>query len=235
MLFTLYTLHLKSLIPIENDTEELCYLMNCLEKKCKTNTLRSQSRDKNCKKFKYLWQVHMGRTTYTLGCRNFTYPHNFIPGKGVFMKNVLDGKQTDWVKDVYKICQQLIRKINYDYAGENDDWVVNISAMTNTGHYIKKHTDKCDIDSQYAFTFGSFTGGTLCSYNHLNIKNDINNFRRVVRFDGRLPHEVSPVLSGFRYSVIFFKVFDRRLLCSTPILHMPKYVTSYIPQNNESS
>ena len=217
-----------SIIPVENDIA-LVYLVDSLEYKCKTNTMRTQSRDKKLrKKFNCLWQVQVGRSIQALGCRNFSNPHNFINGKGVYMQNISDSKRTNWVKDVYKICQQIIRKIDYEYAGDNDDWVVNISAMTNTGHYIKKHTDKRDIDSQYAFTLGSFTGGILSSYNKLNIKKELNNYRRVVCFDGRLPHEVSAVVSGLRYSVIFYKVYDRRMTISAPILNNPKFVTNFI-------
>ena len=38
-----------SIIPVENDTA-LEYLIDSLESKCKTNTLRSQSRDKKLRK-----------------------------------------------------------------------------------------------------------------------------------------------------------------------------------------
>ena len=207
-----------------NKVLELRYLFDNLEHKCKINIMRSQARDKKCKNFKYLWQVHMGRTTQCLGARNFCYPHNFVAGKGVYMHDISSSKRTRWIKDVYRLCRKIIRKIDFEYAGEKDDWVVNISAMNNKSHYIKKHIDKSDIDSQYGFTLGNYKGGTLSSYNELGVKIELKNCRRIVRFDGRLPHEVSPVISGERYSIIFFKLFDRRMSIPAPILGQPKYV-----------
>ena len=77
-----------------NKVLELRYLFDNLEHKCKINIMRSQARDKKCKNFKYLWQVHMGRTTQCLGARNFCYPHNFVAGKGVYMHDISSSKRT---------------------------------------------------------------------------------------------------------------------------------------------
>ena len=192
--------------------------------------IRTQARDKKLRKiFNYNFQFHIERTCQALGSINFTRPHKCIACKGVNMHEVYDGTRSEKIKSIYIVLQNIIRIINSEYAGDNNDWVVNISAMTKGSHYNKKPIDKEDIDSQNAFTLGSFPGGILRSYNNLGIMKDINNFRRVVRFDGRLPHEVSQVLSGCRYSVIFFKLYDRRMTRrSAPILNNPKFVTNFI-------
>jgi len=204
-------------------------IINKVEQDLNELKINSQSRDKKQrKKFNLKFQMQLGRSTFTVGTKNFTFPHNFMRGKGVNMNEVCSGSRSGKVKRIYILLHEILLLIDQNFAGLDNDWVVNISAMTKGSHYVKKHVDKEDIDSQYAFTLGSFTGGILRSYNNLGEFKDINNFRRVVRFDGRLPHEVSQVLSGCRYSIIFFKLYDRRMTRSAPILNNPKFVTNFI-------
>ena len=52
---------------------------------------------------------------------------------------------------------------------------------------------------------------------------DVDTRNRIVRFDGRLDHEVLE-FKGVRYTVIFYKNYDRRILQEAPILMKPDVV-----------
>ena len=66
---------------------------------------------------------------------------------------------------------------------------------------------------QYALSLGDFEGARLRCYTAPDKSSflDFDSKNNIVKFDGRLPHEV--VKDGFRgkrFSVIFFKSFDAR-------------------------
>ena len=53
----------------------------------------------------------------------------------------------------------------------------------------------------------------------------MNNNRKFVRFDGRLPHKVQYVTGGDRYSFVFYKNYDRKMNgCPLRILACPQYM-----------
>lgn len=174
--------------------------------------MSSQSFDKKYEKFRYRLQVHMCRTTHCLGAHTFKYYHNFVSTKGLYLDKISKGKTTTWEKDVY------IRKMEYWYAaGKNIDLVVNISElMADTTHYIKRYIDTHTIDSQFKFTLVYYIVGVLGSYKKLSMHREIINFRYIIRFDGRLYHEVSPLLSGVGY----LKIFSSYLIKEWSILHI---------------
>ena len=64
---------------------------------------------------------------------------------------------------------------------------------------------------QFCISFGDYDGGSLYVLNqHLNKYEKLDNHQRMVQFDGRNYHYVSNVTKGERYSIVYFKKFDRR-------------------------
>ena len=59
-----------------------------------------------------------------------------------------------------------------------------------------EHVDNQDIMYQYLFTLGNYKGGNLVCKTSDDNTVVINNRRRFVRFDGRLPHKVQKIISG---------------------------------------
>ena len=51
-----------------------------------------------------------------------------------------------------------------------------------------------------------------------------NNRNKILKFDGRYVHDVTQLLSGTRYSVIFYKLWDRRLRNPQPLLVAPVFL-----------
>ena len=45
----------------------------------------------------------------------------------------------------------------------------------------------------------------------------VMNRRILVRFDGRLPHKVQNIMSGWQFSFLYYKTYDRALGCATPV------------------
>tara|TARA_Y100001958_G_C21244379_1_gene573577 strand:- start:18 stop:530 length:513 start_codon:yes stop_codon:yes gene_type:complete len=69
----------------------------------------------------------------------------------------------------------------------------------------KRHYDKNNVGNSYTMSFGDYTkGGELHVENKHGTVHSYNTKNRMVRFDGRLDHWVSP-FQGERYSVVFFK------------------------------
>ena len=87
--------------------------------------------------------------------------------------------------------------MNSDWAGKNEDYVLQISCMDKTS-YVEQHDHLCDVSTQHVIAFGKYTCGML------NVLCPITNRRSV--------HYVTPVSKGKRYSVLFFKYYDQDML-----------------------
>ena len=182
----------------------------------------SQKRNKNRKTFSLAWQFSMGRSTNALMLehpRLFCHPHPFRPGVGVWMGNVLETARPKWMKELYTLANDLLILIDPVYAAHGD-WVVNFSCMNHPNkHYVLKHVDEKDVTFQYGVVLGdNHEGGDLRLWKVTEVDpedratpdNVLNYYRKVLKMDGRFAHSVSP-FKGTRYSVIFYKVFDRNI------------------------
>ena len=77
-----------------------------------------------------------------------------------------------------------------------------------------------------ACPLGDYEDATLRSYGE-NSFTDLHNHNRIAKFDGRLPHEViKNNFSGSRFTVIWYKNYDRRKTQEDPILKAPSFVLS---------
>lgn len=67
------------------------------------------------------------------------------------------------------------------------------------------HIDSFDVDCQYAFSCGDFSGGgKLCVECSAREVAEIDTRMRLAKVDGRFPHWVTPY-EGERYSIIWFR------------------------------
>ena len=191
-------------------------LIDELESQCDSYTKAGQQRDKsNKKQFSLEWQFAAGRSIRALtteaGNPTWAYKHNFKDGKGVYMRDVADSTKTPQQKALYAKACELLPLIDADYAGEYKDYVVNFSCMSEPElHYVKQHTDDDDIKFQYALVLGDCTGGELKVWDSHGNEQVIDYKNKILKLDGRLPHEVLP-FTGRRYCIIWYKVFDRRM------------------------
>ena len=171
------------------------------------------------KRFNILAEAMIGRTLDNHGAwkgsgARYYGPHNIDSYRSrnlhVYMREVMDSTKPQWLKDCYRdVLTPLIKQIDPVWAGDDGDWAVQINIMDGADH-INRHCDDKDISYQYGVALGSFTGGNLKVWNRDESQTrsiDVHN--KIVRLDGRNPHEVEP-FEGTRYSVYFFKVFDRR-------------------------
>eukprot|EP01047_Picozoa_sp_COSAG01_P069353 COSAG01_NODE_10241_length_2211_cov_8.304924_3_plen_173_part_00 len=120
------------------------------------------------------------------------------------------------MKAIYAKAGEILALIDPTYA-MNGDWVLQVHAMNSTSR-VARHTDKDDISYQYGLVLGDFDGGELITWGSdgqphpvLNVQN------KIVKLDGRLPHQVTPVTHGVRYACYFYKQYDRNLLAAAPL------------------
>ena len=174
--------------------------------------------------------LSMGRSVNTLNLHGFEKRHTWRRGQGVYMKSIEDRYPADTFKGkLWRLAYQLLEHVDPWYA-KDQDYVLQITQM-HPGDVVPKHVDGHDACYQLAFTMGNFTGGQLRIYSTQNINeaNSLvpklyNNRNKVLKFDGRYVHDVTRLLSGTRYSVIFYKLWDRRLKNPQPLLVAPVFL-----------
>ena len=113
----------------------------------------------------------------------------------------------DAQKQIYSMASNILTMIDPEYAADGH-WVVQIHAMDSESK-VNKHIDTHDITFQYGITIGNFQGGCVITWDSSGnnpIKHEVRN--KVIKLDGRLFHQVTPVTSGIRYSMYFYKVYD---------------------------
>ena len=120
-------------------------------------------------------------------------------------------------KKIYQVAGELLTLIDPEYAA-GGHWVLQAHAM-DSGSKVNKHTDDEDISFQYGVILGDFTGGELLTWSSDGEPHPpLPVSGRVVKLDGRLPHQVTPVTSGVRYSLYFYKLFDPTIAEAHPVM-----------------
>ena len=186
----------------------------------RTVEISSQNRDNEKKTlFSLEWQKQLGRTVGVWP--SFTHPHNFRKGIKVFMKGD-HAKTTTQFQKLNALARELLKLIDPAYVRDGD-YVTQFAKMSDPAiHYVRTHVDAEDIAPQYAMGLGDYTGGELRCYLNKDKTQfvDMDTRNRIVKFDGRLPHRVLP-FKGNRYTVIYYKNYDRRILQPQQILMAP--------------
>jgi len=210
-----------------SEDEKARDLMKNIEEILDNVNMDKQYRDKTRKlRFNLEWAFLLGHTTGALGSGGFHTPHNISSkkGKGVCVTPVEDRKLPKWKQRLWRLSNELISMVDKDFA--EGEYVVNYSKMTTGDHYVRKHVDKDDVSFQYALALGDYTGAALRCYDkNDNVIGDYDYHNKILKMDGRLPHEV--ILDDFqgnRYCVIWFKSYDHRKPEVDPIYNTPHYV-----------
>lgn len=130
-------------------------------------------------------------------------------------------------REAYEMAMQLLQSIDPQYAA--GETLVQFALMESHKQYVKLHRDEHDISYQYALSLGDYQGAALRVYKSNGSMHEFDNRRKIVRFDGRLPHEVvvEPSFRGRRYTVIWYKNYDSRMQKASPILDMPATVYAH--------
>ena len=131
---------------------------------------------------------------------------------------------SDAEREAYRLAMAILLEIDPDYT--EGATLVNFSLLNSPTHYVKQHVDKNDVSYQYALSLGSFEGVRLRVTGEDSQAQDFGIRRKVLRFDGRLPHEavLAPTFNGNRFTVIWYKNFDARQTKAAPILQTPTIV-----------
>ena len=98
--------------------------------------------------------------------------------------------------------------------------------MTSRSHHVRRHTDGEDITHQYALALGEYDGALLRCYDPQGNFTDFDYKNKIVKLDGRLPHEVVGMteFQGERFSVIAYKNYDSRMSVEDPIFEKATFV-----------
>jgi hypothetical protein len=200
-------------------------LMDQIETILDAHPQTNQYRDGNKKiRFNLEWSMLLGHTTNALGAKSFETPHNFKPGRGVYVKPMEERNLSKWKKELWALSKELIKVVDPDFA--DGEYVVNYSCMTKPEQYVKKHVDSDDISYQYALALGNYSGANLRCYDEKdNVLGDFDYHRKICKMDGRLPHELlQDNFKGKRFCIIWFKLYDHRKTQPDPIYRTPQYV-----------
>ena len=211
---------------LKDKEDEKEHLMNEIESILKQVKEKKQYRDKTKKvKFNLEWAFLLGEGTCSaLGAKSFETPHNFKAGKGVCLTKVTTRKLPKWKLKLWELSNRLIALIDKDFA--DGEFIVNFSCMNKPDQYVKKHVDADDVSHQYALALGNYRNAALRLYDvDDTVIGDFDYHRKVLKMDGRLPHELlSDGFEGERFCIIWFKSYDHRQTQADPILRTPCYV-----------
>ena len=131
----------------------------------------------------------------------------------------------NWLYNAYQLAAELIEIHDPLWAGTDRDFVIQFAKMK-PGDTCPKHTDRCNMAPAYALSMGCFYGGELMCQGVDGTPITMITRHALVKFEGRRPHWVSP-FSSTRYSLIWYKKWDRRWTNEQPIMGGPtvKYLT----------
>ena len=155
-------------------------------------------------------------------------PHHFVRHQfrntAAYVAPVKDQKKSRVKKEAYRLASEIILRLDPDFAA--GDYLINFSRLNDAlVQYVKKHIDKHDIAAQLALGLGDYTGAALRIYDATGNYKDVDYRHKVVKFDGRLPHEVVfNNFTGERFAVIFYKNYDSRKNTPDPIFPVPEIV-----------
>ena len=119
--------------------------------------------------------------------------------------------------------------VNPNYLGDSfgNYIVVQLSCLSDgKKHFLKKHTDKEDIDKQYLFTVGPGDCDLVISYPDGKEKR-VRYKERILCMDGRLEHWLDALqLKGDdRFACVVYKVSDPRYTHPKPVDTKIQYVS----------
>lgn len=181
------------------------------------------------------WSCHVGwGTTFEFGASGFQTPHNIRTPPhchlGVNLTPV-DKKKSyrKWQRDLYWAATGVFCFVDPAFVAKQH--VIHFSKKSNSTHVVPKHLDSRDIGPQLLLYLGKWKGATLCCYSNSNLRSVSSQYflfdqgRQVLRFDGRLVHEVrEDHFQGVRFTVICYQLYHEGKTKSENIMFPPKLV-----------
>ena len=129
-----------------------------------------------------------------------------------------------WQAELFVLASKIFSYLIPEFVSKQ--FVIHFSKMSRSTHIVKLHWDSSDISHQYALHLGEWTGAKLVCYDDCYKPIfESNGSGRILRFDGRLPHEV--VLDNFygvRFSIICFQLWREDKTKSDDIIYEPNYI-----------
>ena len=198
---------------------------------------KRQKRDLKKKKLSFSGSCHIGVGTTQVGHLNHVkmgrrgFIRHPFKNTGVYVEPVeAQHVKVPFLKEAYYLSRDVMRQIDPHYA--EGEFVVQFAKIDSAAHYVKKHVDQHDVSHQYALTFGEYEGAALLVHPpDGGPPHRVDGKDCIVKFDARHPHEVD--LTGFkgeRYTVIWYKNYDRRQLARPdPIWEDSRPVVVYPP------
>ena len=190
------------------------YLLSVTEAILKSLKVTTQTTDKDHLTKKWLFQFLIGRTMTRFKQSSEEYIENptklnsYIRVSKVIERKNLPQKK----KDLYDISVKILMHYNRNWAGEDQDFILQVSCM-DKDYFVTEHIHASDTTTQIVITFGNYKGGMLNTFcpkkNQFKAVQTLGTMKEI---DGRLPHFVSPVTDGKRYSLVFFKTYDSELM-----------------------
>jgi hypothetical protein len=186
------------------------------------------------------WAFQMGWTTQrSTKMKSFPIPHNITGEKGLCCRGInpthpLRKKAEEWQKDLFVIAKQMFQLIIPDFLEKQ--FVFHFGKMTSSSLPVPLHRDRKDISHQYVIHFGDWEGAELICYD-AQVKNNAKkpNFksserRRLIKFDGRLYHEVKKYehFTGTRFTIVCYQMWHEDKTKSDPLFHEPQFITPQI-------
>ena len=211
---------------LKSECREAQKLMNEIELVLKNASFTKNYRGKNNTKIFNFKSGVLGATIKTFGMLGYhKQRHNIWESKGVSITPVEEQKTKEmWEKELWKLCRELLNIIDPEYA--EGEYCVQYACIDDAKkHHVGKHVDQYNISHQYALALGDYSGCSLRVYDKQdNVIGDYDYYRKMLKLDGRLPHElVMNNFKGTRYSLIFFKNYDRLRPVEDPIMEEPPY------------
>ena len=212
-------------------------LMKRLRKHLQRNPtlFRTQHRDgKHNRQFRLSGSFKVGTGSTQAGHLQFArrgspnhIQHNFR-NTGVFVERVKSQRARKFISaakyKAYRLAMKIFKGVDREYC--KGECLVNFSRMASSDQYVKRHVDSNDIAPQYALSLGNYQGAQLRCYLPNGEYRDFFNKNKIVKLDGRLPHEVVGMedFSGERFSIIVYKNYDSRKTAADPLFTDPHYV-----------
>ena len=183
------------------------------------------------------WNFQVGRsyfpTNVNVNAKKFYDMVDTTDGRRAYVYKFMEStNKEDWMKALYsEYLLPLIHFVDKEWSGPDNEWMCQINIMDygeDREHAVKEHKDTHDRSHQYAVVLGSYTGTKFETYTKKNESDlwsmDLRN--KVVKVDGRYHHRVTPIKSGTRFSLYYYKQFDRRYI-KQPKLWPPEIVFAY--------
>jgi hypothetical protein len=181
------------------------------------------------------WSCNVGFTINSRNFKAFREPHNILShahrNLGICRIHPYEKNLRDWEKNLFFLGTELFSFVVPNFVEKQYNIQFSKMSSTNPNTMVKCHTDYNDISHQYMVNFGSWTGAEIVCYSPDSSSSSFREIfsfsqpRKVLKFDGRFPHEVRlNNFKGDRYSVILYQTWHEHKFQPDPLVFRPSIV-----------